>query len=73
MTRIVRGISLLALLGALALLAPVAASAVEWQPGVFYATNALVTYMGPTYKCIQGHTSQVGWEPPNTPALWARQ
>ena len=22
------------------------------------------------YKCIQAHTSQVGWEPPNVPALW---
>src|ERR1700722_2038412 len=24
------------------------------------------------YKCLQAHTSQVGWEPPNVPALWQR-
>jgi hypothetical protein len=29
-----------------------------------------VTYNGVTYKCRQSHTSQVGWEPPNVPALW---
>ena len=22
------------------------------------------------YKCLQAHTSQVGWEPPAVPALW---
>jgi hypothetical protein len=22
------------------------------------------------YRCEQAHTSQVGWEPPNVPALW---
>src|SRR5688500_1232369 len=36
-----------------------------WAPGTFYALNALVTYNGSTYKCINAHTSQVGWEPPN--------
>ncbi|HEU0241116.1 MAG TPA: carbohydrate-binding protein [Micromonosporaceae bacterium] len=35
-----------------------------------YAVGALVTYGGHTYRCIQAHTSQVGWEPPNVPALW---
>lgn len=24
------------------------------------------------WKCIQGHTTQAGWEPYNTPALWVR-
>lgn len=42
----------------------------EWQAGVAYATNDEVTYQGTSYKCLQGHTSQVGWEPPNVPALW---
>ena len=28
------------------------------------------TYNGGTYTCLQGHTSQTGWEPPNVPALW---
>jgi len=27
-------------------------------------------FNGVEYKCIQAHTSQVGWEPPNVPALW---
>jgi chitinase len=22
------------------------------------------------YRCLQSHTSLVGWEPPNVPALW---
>ena len=22
------------------------------------------------YKCVQAHTSQIGWEPSNVPALW---
>ncbi|HLJ87233.1 MAG TPA: carbohydrate-binding protein [Candidatus Angelobacter sp.] len=41
-----------------------------WQPNTTYATGALVTFNGQEYQCIQGHTSQVGWEPPNVPALW---
>jgi hypothetical protein len=49
------------------------ASAAEWQPGVFYGVNALVTYLGPTYKCVQSHTSQAGYEPPNAPSLWSMQ
>src|SRR5687768_14510910 len=52
---------------------PSGASATEWQLGTAYAVNALVTYQGPTYKCLQAHTSQPGWEPPNTPALWQLQ
>src|SRR6185436_10001287 len=41
-----------------------------WAPNTAYAVGALVTYGGHTYKCLQAHTSQVGWEPPNVPALW---
>lgn len=41
-----------------------------WQPNTAYAVNALVTYQGITYKCLQAHTSLTGWEPPNVPALW---
>jgi hypothetical protein len=48
-----------------------AASAAEWAPGVFYSVGTNVTYQGPTYRCLQAHTSQVGWEPPNVPALWS--
>src|SRR2546423_1605017 len=42
----------------------------NWAPGVNFATGALVLFNGAEFKCLQGHTSQVGWEPPNTPALW---
>jgi chitinase len=43
-----------------------------WAPNTFYATGARVSYSGLNYECIQAHTSQVGWEPPNVPALWKR-
>jgi chitodextrinase len=42
-----------------------------WQAGHAYAAGDLVSYNGRNYRCIQAHTSQVGWEPPNVPALWA--
>lgn len=42
----------------------------EWLPGIAYGTGAEVTYAGHIYTCIQGHTSQTGWEPPKVPALW---
>lgn len=29
-----------------------------------------VMYDGTEYSCLQAHTSQTGWEPPNVPALW---
>lgn len=43
-----------------------------WRPGVAYATGSLVTYGGVGYRCLQGHTSQPGWDPPTVPALWER-
>jgi chitinase len=49
------------------------AQAAEWAPNVAYSVGNLVTYQGPTYKCLQSHTSLVGWEPPNAPALWQLQ
>jgi len=42
-----------------------------WAPNTSYVTGALVTYGNIEYKCIQGHTSATGWEPPNVPALWS--
>jgi len=47
--------------------------AAAWQPNTFYAVGSLVTYNAVTYRCVQAHTSQVGWEPPNAPALWTVQ
>ena len=41
-----------------------------WQPDTDYVTGATCTDNGGTYTCLQGHTSQTGWEPPNVPALW---
>ncbi|GAA1261554.1 alpha-lytic protease prodomain-containing protein [Saccharothrix xinjiangensis] len=43
-----------------------------WQPGVAYAAGSLVSYDGVGYRCLQGHTSQTGWDPPSVPALWER-
>ncbi|GAA4416436.1 alpha-lytic protease prodomain-containing protein [Actinokineospora soli] len=43
-----------------------------WAPYTAYAVGAQVTYSGATYRALQAHTSQPGWEPPNTPALWQR-
>ncbi|MEU6784357.1 carbohydrate-binding protein [Nonomuraea angiospora] len=55
--------------------APAAFGAVQqmaaaWAPWTSYAIGAVVTYNGVDYVCIQAHTSQPGWEPPNVPALW---
>ncbi|GAA5201519.1 hypothetical protein GCM10023322_81630 [Rugosimonospora acidiphila] len=41
-----------------------------WQPNTAYSSGQTVTYGGHTYRCLQSHTSLVGWEPPNVPALW---
>ncbi|WP_410636390.1 carbohydrate-binding protein [Amycolatopsis sp. cmx-4-83] len=42
----------------------------SWAVGTTYAAGARVTYGGGGYVCLQGHTAQPGWEPPNVPALW---
>ncbi|MFJ1760495.1 carbohydrate-binding protein [Amycolatopsis sp. NPDC088138] len=41
-----------------------------WAAGTAYTAGARVTYSGRDYVCLQGHTAQPGWEPPNVPALW---
>lgn len=41
-----------------------------WAVGVEYAAAARARYDGKLYRCEQAHTSQAGWEPPATPALW---
>lgn len=43
-----------------------------WAAGTVYQPGATVTYGGATYRCLQTHQAQPGWEPPNTPALWQR-
>lgn len=44
----------------------------EWSAGTDYSVGARVQYGGKLYRCVQAHTSQEGWEPPATPALWVR-
>ncbi|MBW5485088.1 carbohydrate-binding protein, partial [Streptomyces bambusae] len=43
-----------------------------WKAGAVYAAGDTVTYGGASYRCLQGHQAQTGWEPPNVPALWQR-
>ncbi|WP_259392087.1 lytic polysaccharide monooxygenase [Paenibacillus thiaminolyticus] len=50
-----------------------APAATPWAPNTSYAAGALVTYNGKTYEARVAHTSLVGWEPPNVPALWLLQ
>lgn len=44
----------------------------EWQSDTKYEVGDRRQYNGLLYRCVQGHTSQDGWEPPNVPALWVR-
>lgn len=42
----------------------------EWSGGNPYTVGFKVNYDDRLWRCIQAHTSQVGWEPVNVPALW---
>ena len=41
-----------------------------WEADTKYAAGDRRRHDGKVYKCLQAHTSQVGWEPPAVPALW---
>lgn len=42
-----------------------------WDGGsVVYAVGDIVAYNGALYRCAQAHTSQAGWTPDATRALW---
>ena len=41
-----------------------------WTVDTAYAVDVRVRYGTTLYKCVQAHTSQSGWEPDKTPALW---
>ena len=43
-----------------------------WVENTAYAVDDRIRYVDILYKCVQAHTSQTGWEPPLTPALWTR-
>lgn len=42
----------------------------EWSGNTPYSVGFKTTYQDRLWRCIQAHTSQVGWEPTNVPALW---
>lgn len=42
----------------------------HWAAGQVYAAGYKVQHGGKLWRCLQAHTSQTGWEPGNTPALW---
>lgn len=41
-----------------------------WAAGIDYEADQRIRYGEKLYRCVQAHTSQSGWEPPATPALW---
>lgn len=43
----------------------------RWRAGLAVQVDERYQYSGTLYKVQQAHTTQEGWEPPATPALWA--
>ena len=41
-----------------------------WKAGISAATDERYCYNDKLYKVVQSHTTQEGWEPDKTPALW---
>ena len=41
-----------------------------WAADTAYPVGIRVRYEDKLYRCEQAHTSQTGWEPDKTPALW---
>lgn len=44
----------------------------EWAPNTAYKVGDRRRYKDVLYKCLQAHTSQVGWEPDIATSLWAK-
>jgi len=42
----------------------------RWEAGKQVTANERYYYEGKLYKVVQSHTTQEGWEPDMTPALW---
>ena len=42
----------------------------EWAAGRDYTEGYKVQRCGKLWRCIQAHTSQIGWEPENAASLW---
>ncbi|MEU1726002.1 glycosyl hydrolase family 18 protein [Actinomadura sp. ATCC 39365] len=76
LSKVLAGMAALALPLTAAVAAPALASAstvayaAAWAPWTAYTAGTVVTYNGVDYVCLQAHTSQPGWEPPNVAALW---
>lgn len=43
-----------------------------WACPVNYTTGQIRQHGGRLYKCLQGHTSQEGWQPDTAPSLWVQ-
>lgn len=41
-----------------------------WHDGINVSADERYEYSAKLYRCVQAHTTQTGWEPDNTPALW---
>lgn len=44
----------------------------NWAAQTSYLKDDKVRYENVLYKCLQSHTSQSDWMPPDAPGLWAR-
>jgi len=44
----------------------------RWKEGISYTIGNRVNYEDTLYKCLQAHTSQSTWIPPDAPSLWAK-
>lgn len=66
----IRYLFLIGLILALLFTASAAQAANAWTPNIAYKPGDQVIYNSVLYQCLQAHTSQVGWEPANVPALW---
>ena len=44
----------------------------EWKVGTIYQTGDIVSYKGSLYRCRQGHTGSVTWEPDVALSLWIK-
>lgn len=42
----------------------------KWRPGEYYAADYRLQWKEKLYRVVQPHTSQEGWEPDITPALF---
>lgn len=43
----------------------------SWQADADYVVDDIRKFKGQVYRCVQAHTSQVDWQPSQTPNLWA--